>query len=422
MKILLVVHQYLPEHRAGTEVYTHSLARELATRHDVRVYCHDARLDGTDTRYREEVYEGIVVRRVAAALRDGRPSPLALFRHSYRNPLIEADCAGVLDAWRPDIVHVQHLKDLSAGILQQCADRAIPIVMTLHDYWAICPNGQFVRPTGSICLRTHARLECGLCAADRLGRPLLAVAAPAMMPLFWARDRYLRRNLAHVAHFVAPSEFLRGRYLSAGYLDERILQLENGLDLGRLSAARGPRGPYRGQYAYIGSLAWQKGVHVLVQAFRRLGDVGARLRIWGSPRAFPAYVEQLRRDSAGCPWISLEGEIDSERVGEALAWADYMIVPSLWWENSPVTIREAYAAGVPVIASALGALLEKVPQDVGGLLFEPASAESLCAILQRTHSDTQLLQRLRASLPPVQGIDAHARILEEVYERVRVER
>lgn len=415
MKILFVVHQYLPRHRAGTEVYTHSLAKELARRHQVLVYCHEPTLDGGTVPATEEIYDGVPVRRVAAFV--GRPpSPWRAFLWSYRNPRIAQDYLATLETWRPDVVHVQHLKDLSVSILGETARRGIPLVMTLHDYWALCPNAQCVRPAGAICQGTHGRLECALCAAERLGQPALRLAAPALAPLFWARQRAIRRGLGHVHRFIAPSAFLRARYSAAGYPEDKILQWENGLDLERIQPALAePRPAFRGHYAYIGSLAWQKGVHVLVEAFRRLGDTGAQLKVWGNPATFPDYARRLEQLAAGCPWISFPGELDETRIGEALAWADYLVVPSLWWENSPVTIQEAYAAGVPVIASNLGALAEKVRHERSGLLFAPGDVDDLERTLRRTWADPALGERLRRGAPAVVPMTEHVAMLEELY-------
>jgi len=416
VRILLVVHQYLPHWRAGTEVYTHSLTKELSRRHQVMVYCHEPALDGGSVAGLTEDYDGLSVRRVAAWSGPATPAPWRAFRLSYSNPAIEEDYAGLLRGFCPDIVHVQHLKDLSAGILGQTAVREVPLVMTLHDYWALCANAQFLRPDGTICLGTHWRLECGGCAVDRLGKPALKIAAPAMVPLFLQRQRFLRRQMRHVDAFVAPSSFLRARYVAAGYPADRILRIDRGLDLGRVSAATASaRGGFRGHYAYVGSLAWQKGVHVLVDAFRELGDVGARLRIWGNLQVFPDYSRLLRERASGCPWIEFRGEIDHRRVGEALAWADYLIVPSLWWENAPATICEANAVGVPIIASDLGAIPEQVRDGQSGLLFEPGSASDLLGLLRRTMEDPDLLGELREGLPKPVTIAEHARRLEQVY-------
>ena len=416
MRVLFVVHQYLPRWRGGTEVYTHSLAKELAQRHDVMVYCHEPALDGGQTPALTETYDGVSVRRVAARTDSGCPSAWRAFRHDYCNRFIERDYETTLADFSPDIVHVQHLKGLSAGLLGRTSKRGLPLVMTLHDYWALCANAQYVRPGGSVCLGTHCRLECGLCAAARIGRPTLRFAAPLMIPFFLQRDLYLRRQMRHVCVFVAPSSFLRSKYIASGYPAERILQIDHGLDFDRLSAARASRsGGFRAHYAFIGSLAWQKGPHIVVDAFRELGDVGAELRIWGNPQVFPDYSHRLRERASGCSWIELEGEIDHARVGEALAWVDYLVVPSLWWETWSLTTGEAFAAGVPVIASDLGALSERVQDGQSGLLFRPGSVPDLLRVLRRTLEDPDLLGQLRAGLPKMVPISEHARLIEQVY-------
>jgi glycosyltransferase involved in cell wall biosynthesis len=420
MRILYLVHQYLPRHRAGTEVYTHSLAKALAARHDVLVYCHERALDGGAHPAVDEALEGVPVRRVAAhTAGHALASPLALFRAGYRNPRIAADLAETLGRFRPDVVHVQHLKDLTVDALPLARAAGAAVAYTLHDYWGLCPNAQFVRPGGGICHGPHLWLECGRCAAYGLGKPWLTPAAPAAIPLFAARQRAIRRAMAHVDLFLSPSRFLRDRYVAGGLPAERLRVLENGLDVARLAGCPAERGALRGHYAYVGSLAWQKGVHVAVEAFRALGGTGAELRIWGGEHAYPDYARRLRRLAAGCDWIRFEGELDSNRVGEALAWADYLVVPSLWWENSPVTIREAFHAGVPVLASRLGALEEKVCEGLGGLLFRPGDPADLARVVRRTLEEADLLEALRAKIPPVETIAAHAAEVEALYEGLR---
>ena len=208
MRILLPIHQY-PHSRAGTEVYTHSLARELAQRHDVLVYCHEPTLDGGDEPAREAPYEGITVRRVAAFGRGAARGPWAEFRRDYANPYIAADFGRTVDRYRPVVVHVQHLKGLSAGLVTQCAQRGIPVVMTLHDYWAVCPNAQCVRPDGTICYG-RARLACATCRRGRACR----CAGPLTSPLFSfsmpPSPRAARRAALYLPHF------LKGRMVTAG--------------------------------------------------------------------------------------------------------------------------------------------------------------------------------------------------------------
>jgi len=416
MRILYLVHQYLPRHRAGTEIYTHSLARAMTRRHECLVYTHEPAMDGGDIFAVNDAWEGVPVRRVSAWTAGHRHrTPLGLFQRSYRNPRIAEDLRALIARWQPDVVHVQHLKDLSAEALSIAHGAGCPIVYTLNDYWGLCPNAQFVRPGGGICRGPHLWLECGRCAAYRLGHPSLSAAAPAMIPLFADRARLLRSEMTQVDLFLAPSHFLRDRYVAGGYPAEQFRVLEYGLDARRLAGGRHAREGLRRHYAYVGSLAWQKGVHVLVDAFLRLQEPGAELRIWGGDRAFPEYSEMLRRMAEGCPGIHFMGELDPNRIGEALAWADYQIVPSVWWENSPVTIREAFYCGVPVIASRLGAMEEKVQDGVSGLLFAPGDAADLARVLRRTVDEPGLLETLRAGIPPVVTMEEHVAEVEAIY-------
>jgi len=426
VRILYPVHQYLPRHTGGVEVYTHSLARTMARSHDVLVYCHEAALDGGALRHTEEEHEGVPVRRVAAYVAgEGRPGPWRTFSQGFQNRAILRDFVQTLGAFRPDVVHVQHLKDLSVGIPEASARVGVPVVMTLHDYWTLCANAQRVRPGGAICRGTHWWMECGRCAAHRIGSPALGLTAPLMAPLFWRRDRAVRGAVDRVSLLISPSAFLRDRLVEAGFPRGKICVLEHGLEPGRLGnlANRHERAPagrpgFRGHYAYIGSLAWQKGVHILVEAFAGLGAEDAELRVWGDPAVFPDYSGRLREVAGRCPRIRLEGPLPSGRVGDALAWADYLVVPSLWWENSPMTILEAYRAGVPVIASRLGALVEKVADGVSGLLFAPGDVADLRRVLRYTWERPDLLNGLRRALPRVKTMDEHARTMEDVYRQL----
>jgi len=408
MRILVVVHQFPPAHTAGTEVYTLGLARALAGQHHVFVY------HGGASATEEVVTDGFRVRRVKVRL----PSnPYAQFKATYRNPAVEADFAAFLDRVQPGLVHVQHVQNLSVEIIPIVKQRGLPVVLTLHDYWFLCANGQLVRPTAQVCHGTHWDLECVDCAAARLGQPKLTLIRPAVAILFLRRDAYLRRVLGATDLCIAPSEFLRQKYIAAGLPAEKVVYLENGTDLSRLrvpDALSRRQSDGRLRFGYIGSLAWQKGVHVLVEAFNELPQDGVELRIHGDPTVFPDYAARLRQ-SATHPAVRFMGPVPLDRVGEALAGVDVLVVPSLWFENSPLIIQEAFALKIPVIASDLGALPEKVRHGVNGLTFAPGDAGGLRAALQRLLDEPDLLPSLRAGIGPVKSMDEHARELERLY-------
>jgi glycosyltransferase involved in cell wall biosynthesis len=112
------------------------------------------------------------------------------------------------------------------------------------------------------------------------------------------------------------------------------------------------------------------------------------------------------------------GRIANERVGEVLADTDLVAVPSLWYENSPVVIQEARAAGVPVVVSGLGALAEKVRHGVDGLHFPPGDADALRRALLRLIDEPDLLPRLREGVQPAMDMERHVLRLEPIYEQL----
>jgi glycosyltransferase involved in cell wall biosynthesis len=415
MKILLVAHKYPPHSLGGVEVYTRHLARALGERHRVRVlYRHDQQ-GGPPWAELDEVVDGVETRRVSLAPRGLAASVAGEFLGTFLNPSIEEGFARLLADWRPDLVHFQHVMALSARLPARAARAGVPALLTLHDYWFICGNSQLIWPDARTCRGKALGMNCVRCAAAaRFPLPLAAAARPTLAPLFIYRDRVVRRAAMDARRLISPSRFLAEQYLAAGFPAERISLLENGLPLEeiRREAWRPSQGPLR--VTYLGSLAWQKGVHVLVEAANGLPPGSARVRIYGDPAVFATYAARLRQ-AAQQPWIEFMGRVDNEQVGQVLADSDVVVVPSVWYENSPIVIQEARAAGVPVVASGHGALAEKVRHEIDGLLYAPGDAAALQRALLRLWDEPALLERLRQNVPAATDMGLHVRELEEIY-------
>ncbi|NJN84030.1 MAG: glycosyltransferase family 4 protein [Caldilineaceae bacterium] len=192
--------------------------------------------------------------------------------------------------------------------------------------------------------------------------------------------------------------------------------LENGIETSRLalhSAARLAEPPARPHFGFLGSLAWQKGVHILIDAFNSLPDQAA-LTIYGSESAFPDYVSELKAQ-ARHPNIRFAGPIAPDLVGAALRTFDCLVMPSLWYENSPLVIQEAFAVGVPVVASDLGALVEKVDHDVTGARFPAGDSLALGNLLRELIHDPQRLQTWRTHIRPGPTLADHVQQIEALY-------
>ncbi|MDP2952237.1 MAG: glycosyltransferase family 4 protein, partial [Chloroflexota bacterium] len=364
-------------------MYTESLAQELGRRgHDVLVFYPEENITPGEE---EETTSGFRVHRV---LYPPGSNPLQLFLLSFRNPFVERSFARLIERERPDIVHFQHLKGLSVKLIPLVKGYGLPTIYSLHDYWLFCGNAQLITPRQKVCSGPFFWLNCAYCAAARIEAPFLVMAAPAIAGLFAYRAYLVGRAIRDVDLFVAPTAFVKEVFIKRGLPEGKVRQIDHGIDFQVREGTE--RLDDKFHFAYIGGLAWQKGVHVLIRAFNKLDPERAVLSVYGDEEAFPSYVEDLHR-MARNPAIRFSGRLTHEELGPVLADTDVLVVPSLWYETSSLVIQEAFAAQVPVIASRLGALAEKVRHEVDGLLFAAGKPEALRQAMERLMETPSLL-------------------------------
>jgi len=410
MRILHLVHQYLPDHVGGTELYTHWLAREQARRgHQVSVF-HRRSAEGAGWEPRAD---GDV--QVWAAW-SGPLRPTRRFLATFGDLPIERAFEHVLGEVRPDLVHIQHLMGLPVRLIDVLQDRGVPYVITLWDYWWVCANAQLLTNYSQrVCDGPRAFLNCARCALARAGWTWFWPAVPALAALLAWRNRLLRRVMEGAGGLIAPTPFVRRWYAAHRAPTERMRVVLPGLEGPGAGLRRGePReGPVR--FVYIGGLSWQKGVHVLVEAFAGVRGA-AELWIAGDESFAPDYVSYLRGMTSSA--VRFLGRLSREQVWEVLAQVDVVVVPSIWYETFSFLISEAFTAGVPVVASRLGPLADRVRDGVDGLLVPPGDVEAWRAALQRLVDEPALLERLRASVRPPVTLAEHADRLEALYAEV----
>lgn len=415
MRILLVVHQYLPEHVGGTEVYTWSLAEALtALEHQVTVFYPDPRIQ-RDTEGRQNSH---ATWRAPVSSPSRALGPLGIFWRTFRNPRIEHSYRRALKSVQPDVVHIQHVQNASARLLSLSAGR--PLFVTLHDYWFRCATGQLVQTDGAFC--DGPSYACAHCARVRANPPIPAVLQPLLWGPLVFRNAYLSWQLASVDHFIVPSEYVRAQFLRWGFDRDRMTVLPNGIDPQRLQTSGGTIGP-SGEggvtFGYLGALAPSKGLHVLLRAFDVLPSQ-ARLVIYGNEGSFPEYVAELKKRNrhSGVEWA---GPVPPGRVGKALSSIDYLVVPSLTPESYALVVDEAHALGIPVIASRAGAL-SRIRDGIDGRLFDTGDIEGLRSILVELATSPQLRQQLAADIPQIPTIEEQARRLTNLYIEALCER
>lgn len=407
MRILHIVHQYLPEHVGGTELYTQSVSQALARRgHQVTVFCrHGAEGIGQKNRVQGDV-------RVWSAW-NGSLSPARRFFATFGDSSIERAFEQVLDEADPGLVHIQHLMGLPVGLVRSILQKNIPFVITLHDYWWVCANAQLLTNySQQVCDGPRLYVNCARCALARAGRWGLWPTAPVLSILLAWRNRLLRRVLRQAERLIAPTVFVR-RWCSAhGVPVERSVVIPHGLEYPTPDALPRRRKNASVRLAYIGGLSWQKGVHVLLGALH--GMQGAELWIAGDESFDPVYVSHLRAQAPSN--VRFLGKLSRTEVWETLAQVDVVLVPSLWYETFSLIVHEAFAAGVPVVASRLGALDEIVRDGVDGFLVPPGDVREWRATLQRLVDEQDLLARLQANVRPPLTLERHVDQLESIYE------
>jgi glycosyltransferase involved in cell wall biosynthesis len=308
---------------------------------------------------------------------------------------------------------------LPLSLVAQLQARRIPYVVTLWDFWWVCANAQLLTNySQELCNGPRAYLNCARCALTRAGLPQFPPAQPLLAaPLAW-RVHKLRRVLANATGVVAPAAFVQNWYADHGLDTTNVTVLPPGLDypadLKRPRREDDREGERPLRLGYIGGLSTQKGVHVLLQAFRQLPPT-AELWVAGDLTFDPAYSRQLQQ--LATPQVRFLGRLDRPAIWQMLAQIDLLIVPSLWYETFAFVISEAFAAGVPVIASNLGVMAERVRHELDGLLVTPGDVAAMRTALHHFLNEPALRRQLQGNIQPVKTITSHAEQILTLYEK-----
>jgi glycosyltransferase involved in cell wall biosynthesis len=374
VRIVFVVHGHPKYSKGGAEVACYNLFKAAVSQgHDAFLVAGSTSAEATTDSPIDQLADNEFI--IAGQ------TPDYFFLQSGNSAATEA-FEKLLSELRPDVIHFHHFIHLGLDWLP-LAKATVPnaqLILTLHEFYAICANnGQMVeQETHNLC-DTANPAKCGVC----MGRP-------SDQMLF--RELMFKGAFSRVDHFVSPSQFLVERYVDWGLDREQITVIENGLDLSLYQhRAQSREKPLKNgclNLAYFGQLTPFKGVDILLDALLYLPAdtlAGIKLRIHGANLSIQRddYKAALSDKIARLGnVVELCGRYESEEFSGLVALADYMVMPSRWWENSPVVIQEARACQVPIIVSDIGGMREKVVPGINGLWFEAGNAVSLAALLE----------------------------------------
>jgi glycosyltransferase involved in cell wall biosynthesis len=432
MKLLHAIHDYLPAHRSGSEIYAHALGGALRARgHEVEIVCAETDLGVASGAVRRREVDGIPITELV------NNWEVSSFAESYRPRALAGPLRELLRRFRPDVVHVHSLLNLSFDLPAMARREGAAVVATLHDFTLVCASGgQRVHVAERHVCHEIDTDRCARCFRDSPFHSLMAArssgggqatrflarwlgrrsGAPGVAPADLAeRLRQVPIVAREIDCFVAPSRSLAADLARFGVPAAKIEISDYGFE--PLATVARPGSTEELRIGFVGTLVWHKGAHVLVEALRRLPAGRFRATLHGNLDWYPDYVRALREASRGLP-VEFPGSFGAGELPRVLADLDVLVVPSLWPENSPLVIHEAFQAGVPVIGARTGGVPELVSDGVNGLVYEPDSAAGLATALGRLVADRELLARFGAALPEVKSIAADSEEWEERYRRV----
>lgn len=446
MRILLTTHAYPPRSCGGAENYCRQLALALTDRgHEVHVL---AAAIAPNRAVVEEVVDGL---RCTFVEKPFDP---------HEQVFARADDAAaeavdrIVAQFRPQLVHINHLGHLTLDLPRRSAVGGAAVVATLHDHWLHCPTSHMLqygwrRCTGPAlwkCARCtrwcYTRLPptpTGAALGERIVRAIVRRIAAVWEVPFGMRRHQQRRalvtqSLAHIDRVICPSRHLLEFSRRCGVPEAKLVFLRHGLPATlfqtnerRIAApdrlhshgpagadcpagAARPGGPRRLRFGFIGSFNAVKGIEVLLRAFD--GVEGVELILYGrdADNRLAMFAHVVAQGH-----VSHRGFLPEDRKAEALAELDCLIVPSTCYENSPLVIQEAFAAGVPVLASNIGGMAELVRPGAGGWQFAVGDWRDLRRSIQRLRDHPELIAEARRTIPAVPTLAEHVAGVESVY-------
>ncbi|MCB2081556.1 MAG: glycosyltransferase [Rickettsiales bacterium] len=346
------------------------------------------------------------------------------FCHDVVDPFLQSQTHGdvlyehfrhFLETLQPQVIHLHHSVHLGLEALA-VAKVALPgvrLVYTLHDFLPMCHRDGVMLKSGTNALCTRAgAADCHRCF------PTIAAEQ------FRLRELFIKAHLAKVDRFVAPSIFLAERFISWGLPEKKISVIEPGHHDGEAVPQREVEaGAHRNVFGYFGEISPYKGMPLLQEAVEILvkgGFTDFRLEIFGDvshqavafQQAFQQFLETYHEQ------VTWHGPAEPETWPEHMRGVDWVVAPSLWWENAPISVQEAFHHLRPVICADVGGMAEKVKHHVNGVHFKAQRAISLAEVLYHAATDEKLWKKLVRRVTPGATLSEHTEAHKKLYKEL----
>lgn len=349
LRILSVNVFFWPRSFGGATIVAEEVARLLNARADAEVYVftsHQTQREG-DYGLRRYDQDGMPIISVALP---GAPDDIGAFD----NPAVATQFSEVLRAVEPDVVHIHSIQGIGTTILQSCRERSVPYVVTVHDAWWLCVRQFMVRADGRYCFQK--KIDLNLCRACVPEAPFLA-----------QRLDLLLTRLREAALVLSPSRAHASLYAANGIDPDRLRVQSNGIRMPSKPRPPRPPGDRLVRFGYVGGTPAVKGFALVRKAFEDLPQANWRLTLIDNTLSLGfASIEtsswQIRGE------IVVRPAYRQDEMDDFFAGIDVLLFPSQWLESFGLTVREALARDVWVIATDCGGPVEDMADGVNGTI------------------------------------------------------
>ena len=442
MNLLFVCHQFLPEHIGGTELYTWGLAkRAYKMGWNVLVLSYMEEPSGDlDNFYLDwSAYNGLPTARIFFNLGAAKNPIQAEYYNEELIPFFKE----IWERFQPDLVHFTHSMKVSSSAIHFFTRKKIPTVLTLSDFWFICPRHTLLKWDGSLCQGPKYSMYCAKClhqthgflprkimnwSTTKTGSYLIAhrylpqpIASPTLkqkVKTLANRNKWLRETALQTDRILVLSSFQKDILIKNGFPKDRLTLTPHGIETAHLQkTVQTPAAHLNIRLTFIGSIVPHKGLHTFLEAFGQVNRSDLTLTIYGSTDPAIAYQKHILEASAKMRNVHLGGVFPADEMGNILAQTDILIMPVEWYENEPLVIKAALYQKIPVMASDIGSLREMIQPGINGWLIPPRHQASWVKVLQAIKREN--LPVFQGASYPVYSMDTYFSNILNIYNDIK---
>lgn len=411
MRVLIGVHQFFPNHYTGTERYVLNLAKQLQKMgHYVKVLTYAFKEKNqfkksthSNLLYREYSFEGVPV---IAIRHEVQPDDLS-FVFDFMDMEIYNETARIIKSGNFNIYHCAHPLRIAASI-KAAKDSGVKVVFMITDYFMMCPMGIMLRTDNTLCDGYNDGTSCLKHCFTNVSKERMQRRISDSQALIQCCDVLL-----------SPSQFLIAAFNFTGFIpSSRFILSRHGFDYSKKRGHIFKKFSLPLTFGYIGTVQYHKGVHIMLEGFKKVKNPDIRLQVWGGCFHEEEYLKTVEKIAKNDHRIEFKGQYDFNDIDRILAQIDMVIVPSIWYENAPLTISTSLAFGIPVLVSDIGGMSEAIMGGRNGLTFNVGDPDALAEKIRLFSEDTELISNLAMTIQYPIRIEEEAFNTELIYKRL----